>query len=128
MKKNKILISFTLFIFAAVALYLCPCASAAIEKNSLSLVEASSHDCCDKMPNCPLEKESRTGLQSLIPSFINAEITSIIPTKDLLANNLYALFSSLQAATQPSLIFIMEKESFLKSSPKLFIQYAVLRI
>lgn len=62
MKKASVF--FTILIpFLVSALYLCPCKVSAAENISLA---QRSHDCCERMKNCPVPKEASKGMQSML--------------------------------------------------------------
>jgi hypothetical protein len=81
------------------------------------------------MPDCPLEKNSNGGIQSLVSSFVKADISNVFLPDQLLIYSLHSFVHSVQTDTKSSLALITEKERFLEfSPPDLTIQYANFRI
>ncbi len=62
---KKIVFYITLFIFLVSMVYLCPC-TAALASEGINL--ASPHDCCSRMPICPLEKYQANRANSFLPT------------------------------------------------------------
>jgi len=127
-RHKKIKVVILLLFFITVAGYLCPCKSHA-SNGSDFIIKNPHRSCCDQMPNCPLEKDSQGGIQSLVSSFIKSDISFAFLPDQLLSYSLPSFFQSVHPTEKPSLAFITEKERYLEfSPPDLTIQYANFRI
>jgi len=122
---NKRMQSIFTVIIAGFLLYLCPCASA-VPTSEVSITEAMNRDCCERMPNCPIQSRSAFGIQSLISSFNVENHTLDLAAHKVLTNKVSFFHGN--GISLPSSLLPEDTRLATPTSPKLYIRYASLLI
>lgn len=76
MVKKAILLFAILIPFLVSAVYLCPCKVMGASKGTFL---AQSHDCCDRMKNCPSPKGKSKGIMSMLPALHHPDSRVEVP-------------------------------------------------
>ena len=127
-EKNKRSVFIFALVFAGMALYLCPCAAAA-PSSDMIISSAMPSDCCEEMPNCPMQGGTLGGIQSFLSSFdiVNPSIdVGLQYAYQIPGNTLYPF--SCDAVASFTRTSLEDAHQTSPTSPKLFIEFASLLI